>query len=107
MIDKIIAYEEGTLDDEDIIDLFQTLIDTGQAWTLQGSYGRMAASLIEAGQCRPAPAAFEVVEPETTPTQRSCALVSGCDLPGAYSAWDQARRTWVRGCRYHIAALDL
>jgi hypothetical protein len=103
MIDKIIAYEEGTLDDEGTIDLFQTLIDTGTAWTLQGSYGRMAAALIEAGHCRPA-----LPEPavDTSP-QGSCVLVPGCDLPGAYSAWDQARRAWVRGCRYHIAALDL
>jgi hypothetical protein len=103
MIDKIIAYEEGTLDEGETIALFQTLIDTGTAWILQGSYGRTAAALIEAGRCRPA-----LPEPaEDTPTKGSCVLVPGCDLPGAYSAWDQARRAWVRGCRYHIAALDL
>lgn len=52
MIDKIIAYEAGELDDEGVIDLFQTLIDNGMAWSLQGHYGRTAEALIEAGYCQ-------------------------------------------------------
>jgi hypothetical protein len=55
-IEAIIAYESGELDDEATIDLFQNLIDTGAAWRLQGSYGRAAAALIEAGHCTPASA---------------------------------------------------
>ena len=51
MIDKIIAYESGTLSEEDTVKLFQELIDTGQAWKLQGSYGRTARDLIDAGLC--------------------------------------------------------
>ena len=50
-VDRIIAYESGELSDKETIVLFQALIDSGQAWTLQGSYGRMAAALIEAGLC--------------------------------------------------------
>lgn len=50
-VDKIIAYENGEMSDEDTIELFQTLIDSGMAWTLQGHYGRTAMSLIEAGYC--------------------------------------------------------
>ncbi len=50
-IDKIIAYENGQLDEEETIELFQGLIDSGAAWTLQGHYGRTAAALIDAGLC--------------------------------------------------------
>lgn len=51
MIDKIIAYESGELSDKETIALFQELIDNGQAWTLQGHYGRTAQGLIDAGYC--------------------------------------------------------
>ena len=50
-VDKIIAFEQGDLDEDGIIQLFQELIDSGLVWQLQGSYGRMARSLIEAGYC--------------------------------------------------------
>jgi hypothetical protein len=49
VIEAIIEYENGTLDEDGIIDLFQQLVDTGAAWSLQGHYGRTAAALIEAG----------------------------------------------------------
>lgn len=48
-IDKIIAYEQGELSEQDTINMFQGLVDSGQAWTLQGHYGRTATALIEAG----------------------------------------------------------
>jgi hypothetical protein len=38
-------------DEERIIEAWQHLIDTGLVWTLQGSFGRMAKSLIDAGVC--------------------------------------------------------
>ena len=51
MINDIIAYESGEMQDEEIIDFFQRLIDSGMAWSLQGSYGRMAMNLVEDGVC--------------------------------------------------------
>jgi len=50
-VDKMMAFENGELAEDEVIDLFQGLIDSGLAWQLQGFYGRTAASLIEAGLC--------------------------------------------------------
>jgi hypothetical protein len=47
--DAIFAYENGELDEEQTIELFQTLVDSGLVWQLQGNYGRTAAAMIEAG----------------------------------------------------------
>lgn len=48
-LDLIIDYECGNLSDDDTLDLFQRLVDSGQAWSLQGHYGRTAQRLIEGG----------------------------------------------------------
>lgn len=53
-VDYIIEFEQGDLDEKGIIALFQYLVDTGLAWQLQGSYGRAARNLIEAGYVYPA-----------------------------------------------------
>lgn len=37
--------------EEEQIDAWQHLIDTGMCWTLQGWFGRTAAALIEQGVC--------------------------------------------------------
>jgi len=49
LVDKIIAFESGVLEGEQTLELFAELIENGQAWTLQGSYGRTAQSLIDKG----------------------------------------------------------
>lgn len=49
IVGQIIAYESGELDDDATIELFQHLVNTGMAWSLQGSYGRAAAAMIDAG----------------------------------------------------------
>jgi len=53
MVDKIIQYENGEMNDEETISFFQELIDSELAWKLQGHYGRTAMFLIEEGQCVP------------------------------------------------------
>lgn len=42
-------FESGSLDDEGTNVLFQHLVDTGLAWTLQGFYGRQAKRMLDAG----------------------------------------------------------
>lgn len=54
LLDSIIAYEAGALDQEQTIELFQKLISTGLVWTLQGHYGRTARHLLDAGLCEAA-----------------------------------------------------
>jgi hypothetical protein len=54
-ITRIMAYEQGELDDEQTITLFQELINCGLAWQLQGHYGRAARAMIDAGVCVPCP----------------------------------------------------
>jgi hypothetical protein len=49
----IIDFESGALDEEATIALFQRLVNTGLAWSLQGSYGRTAKALIDAGLITP------------------------------------------------------
>lgn len=53
-VDDIMSYEQGDMSEDDTVTFFQGLIDSGMAWKLQGSYGRTAQSLIEAGVCHAA-----------------------------------------------------
>lgn len=48
-IDKMMAFENGELGDDDVIALFQELVNSGLAWKLQGFYGRTAKALIDQG----------------------------------------------------------
>lgn len=51
---QIIAFETGDMEtEEQVIELFQHLVDTGLAWQLQGSYGRTAKHLINEGYITP------------------------------------------------------
>ena len=50
-VDKIMKYEEGLMDEDETVEFFQELIDSGMIYHLQGSYGRMAQHLISQGLC--------------------------------------------------------
>lgn len=49
MINDIVRFENDELTFDEIVDLFQRLVDTGMAWKLQGFYGRTAQGLIDSG----------------------------------------------------------
>lgn len=53
-VEELMAWEDGSQSETETVDMFQRLINSGRAWTLQGMYGRFAARLIEAGYCQPA-----------------------------------------------------
>ena len=40
---------EEPANEEQVIEAWQYLVDTGMAWSLQGRFGRIAMQLIEAG----------------------------------------------------------
>ena len=49
LVNYIMEFEGGNPTSEDTMHLFSYLIKTGQAWTLQGMYGRTARDMIESG----------------------------------------------------------
>jgi hypothetical protein len=49
----MIAWENGELDPDEVVELFQHLIDSGVVWSLQGAYGRAAQRLLDLGLCHP------------------------------------------------------
>jgi hypothetical protein len=48
-LDQIIKFEQGELDFDETIELFQSLVDSKIVNQLQGYYGRTAKHLIENG----------------------------------------------------------
>jgi len=51
-VSRIMEYEDDSMSAEDIVVMFQEMIDDGSVWSLQGHYGRTAAALIKTGYCR-------------------------------------------------------
>lgn len=48
-VGQIVAFETGELSDEETVEFFQALVNSGLAWQLQGSYGRTAQAMLDAG----------------------------------------------------------
>ncbi len=53
IVAAIMRYEDDSMSNAEVITFFQYLVDSGEAWALQGHYGRMAHSLIAAGLVKP------------------------------------------------------
>jgi hypothetical protein len=49
LLNDIMDYEGGTQSEEDTVAMFQSLVDSGLVWKLQGHYGRTAMRMFEAG----------------------------------------------------------
>ena len=62
LMQDLLDFEEGQLDQERILPLFANLIKSGLAWHLQGHYGRSAMRLIEAGFLSPRGQVLRVME---------------------------------------------
>lgn len=54
LVGFIMDAEEGNLDDEQMIAGVQEMVNSGVVWQLQGSWGRLAARMIENGDVQPA-----------------------------------------------------
>ena len=50
IVEKIIAFENGEMENEEVFTLFQFFLDSGMIHSLQGSYQRMAEELLLAGK---------------------------------------------------------
>lgn len=50
---RLFAYEDGQLDEEETLVLFQDLVDSGMIQELQGSHQRTAQAYIDAGLITP------------------------------------------------------
>jgi hypothetical protein len=46
---RIVSYEQGEMDQAEMVALFQELYDTGLAWNLQGHYGRTTYQMLQEG----------------------------------------------------------
>lgn len=49
LVNDLMAYESGEMNDPEVVQFFARLIRTGMAWSLQGHYGRTATTFLEQG----------------------------------------------------------
>lgn len=46
---KLIDFEAGNMEPDEVLELFAHLVKTGLAWELQGMYGRIAKQMLRDG----------------------------------------------------------
>ena len=61
-VSAIVAYEQGDLGDDETVELFQHLVDTGSAWRLGDEFATMANFLIEEGDVVPRAKHVEAIQ---------------------------------------------
>lgn len=67
-VDMAALWDEATTE-EDFLDTYQHLVNTGQAWRLEGHVGRTAATLIETGELALGPEAVKDYWGNTVPSR--------------------------------------
>ena len=72
LVGRLVAYESGEMNQDEIIKFFQELVDNGVAWKLQGHYGRMADTLIDSGMVKAASHPFVKPVVESGETNLFC-----------------------------------
>ena len=50
IVGEMCDYENGKLNEKETCDLFQHLLDSGMIYSLQGTYQRIAETLLDAGK---------------------------------------------------------
>lgn len=66
---ELLDYETGDMDTKErAVTLFQYLIDSGMAWSLQGHYGRTADAMIKQGYCTFGPTPYTNIYGSTIPS---------------------------------------
>jgi hypothetical protein len=50
-ISEIVDYENGDQDEDETVQMFQSMINDGSVWGLQEYYGRTAMGFLESGKC--------------------------------------------------------
>ncbi len=73
LLGKMMAWEDGSLDCDDVVPFFQRIVDSGLVWKLQGTYGRTAQNMLDAGMIEappesPSASAFKRCKPREVST---------------------------------------
>lgn len=50
MLDFSVLYDDAPTEEEELLAVYQELVDTGMAWRMEGSVGRAAMDLLRAGK---------------------------------------------------------
>ncbi len=84
MVTLMMDFENGDLDDQQTIELFQQLIDSGTVWHLQGFYGQMASELIRNGYCQLSEPSHRNAYGNTVPSREAAENIHAHQTSGTF-----------------------